>query len=223
MANNIKVSYNIKNYGIKINSLGDKKLLVYIYTKIGNKKVVLHRREMLPNQFYMDGRNFFTEWIVEFFEWSDGKTKKVFTECFNPYNKIAYFYLDPNGTVEEHIEYVKAIRDFSNYWSSSGIVIESIHLSNNDPSFLIIPKISEEQNQNCYVNYMIEKKESSNMSYENYGVSTMLDEQIYFNHIHPYNPETLTPYEFARSIIFKPDYNENLRYLPHNLTLSKLK
>ena len=47
------------------------------------------------------------------------------------------------------------------------------------------------------------------------------EEVINFNFTHPYNPKDLTSYEFAKSIIFGPKFEEMEEFIPYTWTLAE--
>ncbi len=221
MATKLEVTYNHLGQGPRVTAWGDKPLLVYWSNVVKDKKLMSYAVDLQGGYWYQQGRQWFCNWVVEVFEWNKGNLNKIHTDYFNPYNKRAHFHLDDTASYQEHVEYTKACLEFIDYWNLESYSIETPYaheLHKEFPGIFFAHKILDEV---CYVNYVIKKSPSSNFSWENYKMWTMNDEYVFFNHIHPCNFEDQTPYEFAKSVLFGPDYDKLDEYIPYAWTLNE--
>jgi len=222
MAAEIKVEYNHLEAGPRVITWGEKPLLIYWSNVINDKKIMAYCAETEPGYWHQQSRQWFSNWVVEVYEWINGNMVKVHQDIFNPYAKKVHFILDEFDSIENHIEYVRACKKFISHWNLSTYAIESPYaheLKELYPDTTIAHKILDPEN--CYVNYVIKKTPSLNYSWENYKVWTKNVEYVLFNDHHPLNPEDQTPYEFAESILFGPDYSKLNHYIPYAWTLNE--
>jgi len=221
MASTVNVEYNHFEAGPRIAVFGDNPVLVFWSTEINGVKKFVDQQVIEPGYWYQVARQWFNNWIIEAYEWNKGNLLKIKEDKFNPYNKDVYFRLDENGTIEEHEEYMKACNDFISYWNSSNYSIETPHaqdLLKKYPEVKLSQKIMDE---NCYVSFDIKTTPSAFSTVENFGVYGLNDEMVYFNHHHPENPEGMTSYEFAKTILFGPDYSRIEEFIPCDWTLKE--
>ena len=216
----VLVEYKFRNSGPRVTTWGEKPLLIYLYNLIDGKKIQVDNQTLNPNHFFQFGRQWFTNWLVEIFEWNAGNLVKIHTDVFSPYGKKTNFHLAEFDTLEEHIEYAKACIEYINHWDISEYSIESpfaFELKEIYPEIKFSHKILDPEMS--YVSYEIKKTPSSYFAYENFGVSLLNEEVVNYNNHHPYSPEGVSSYEFAKSILFGPDYKKIERYIPQDWTL----
>lgn len=221
MSTTVNIEYNHFEAGPRVAVFGEHPVLVYWYNEINGVKKHVDQQVIEPGHWYQIGRQWFNNWIIEAHEWNGGNLLTIKEEKFNPYNKSVYFRLDENSPIEEHREYLKACMDFVSHWRSSSYNIESPYaheLLEENPGMKISHKIMDED---CYVAFVIKKTPSDSNVFENFGFYGLNDEMVYFNFHHPENPDQQTPYEFAKSILFGPDYSKLEEFILHDWTLKE--
>lgn len=221
MATVVEVEYNHLEAGPRVAVFGDKPILVYWYNEVKGVKKHTFQQIIEPGIWYQYGRQWFCNWVIEAYEWNGGNLLKVHESKVNPYDKPVYFHLDENATIEEHEEYLRACMDFVSHWRSSSYNIESPYaheLLAKNPGMKISHKIMDED---CYISFVIKKTPSDSSTFENYGFYGYNEEMVYFNNHHPQNPNEQTPYEFAKSILFGPDYSEIEEFILPDWTLKE--
>ena len=217
----ILVEYKHRDSGPRILTWGEKPLLVYLYNLIDGKKVQIDNNVINPNHFFGFGRQWFTNWLIEVFEWNNGNLVKIHTDVFSPYNKKTNFHLAEFDSLEDHYGYAEACIEYINHWSISDYAIETpfaFELLQKYPKVKFSHKILDPEE--CYVSYEIKKTPSAFGAYENFGVPLLNEEVVNYNNHHPYPPEDSSPYEFAKSILFGPNYKEIPKYIPQDWTLA---
>lgn len=219
----IITEYNIKDKGFRISSWGEKPLLIYAYNNVNGKKLFVDNFTLPPGHFYEYGRTWFTNWQIEIFEWSEIKDLvKIHTDVFSPYGKKTNFHLAEFDSIEDHKGYIKACADYINSWSISEYNIISPYseeLSTILPTMNFTSYLEDERD--CYVSYDIRRTPSSFNSYENYGVYLLNEEIVNYNAQHPYPEKGVNSYDFAKSILFGPDYKNAEYFIPQTWTLTE--
>ena len=221
MGTKVEVTYNNLDAGPRVTTWGDKPLLMYFNNVINGKETMAYANETQPGYWHQQSRQWFCNWVVRVYEWNNGNLLNIHTDIFNPYNKRVHFHLDDTASVDEHFEYTQACMEFARHWNLESFTIESpwaFDLAAKIPNVSFAHKILDE---GCYVNYVIKKSPSSNYTNERYGMWSMNEEYVFFNHNHPLDPDYQTPYEFARSILFGPDYNKLEEFVPYDWTLNE--
>lgn len=221
MATNINIEYNHLNAGPRVVVFGEKPILVYWFNEINGVKKMVNAEIVQPGYWFQISRQWYSNWIIEAYEWNQGNLLKIKEDKFNPYGKRIHFHLDEFGSLEEHQEYIKACIDFVSHWSLESYVVESPHaheLLKQYPGFSISHKIMDED---CYKSFLIKKTPSDCHMWENFKTWGLNEEFVFFNHNHPENPEDQTSYEFARSILFGPDYKKLNEWVPCAGTLNE--
>ena len=219
----VSTEYNLRDKGIRVNTWGDKPLLIYIYNNLNGKKTFVGNFTLPPGHFYEYDRTWFTNWQVEVFEWNEvGNLTNIHTDVFTPYGKITNFFLAEFDSIQDHKGYIKACIDYINYWSISEYNIITPHseeLSTTFPNLNFTSYLEDEKN--CYVSYDIRRTPSAFNAYENYGVYLLNEEIVSYNSQHP-NPERgIDSYTFAKSILFGPDYKNVEYFIPQAWTLAE--
>ena len=220
MKTKVEVTYNHLGHGPRVTTWGENPVLVYWNNIIDGKEVMTYSSELNGGYWYQQSRQWFNNWVVRVYEWNKGNLKEIHTEHFNPYGKRVHFHLE-NSSLEEHRGYLKACFEFIEHWNLESYAIETKHaheLLKEFPGTSLSHKILDES---CYVNYEIKKSPSSSYSWERYKMWSMNDEYVYFNHIHPQNPNTQSSYDFAKSVIFGPDYKSLDEWIPYAWTLNE--
>lgn len=221
MGTKIEVTYNNLDAGPRVTTWGDKPLLMYFNNVINGKETMAYANETQPGYWHQQSRQWFCNWVVRVYEWNNGNLLNIHTDVFNPYNKRVHFHLDDTASVDEHFEYTQACMEFARHWNLESFTIEStwaFDLAARIPNVSFAHKILDET---CYVNYVIKKSPSSNYTNERYGMWSMNEEYVFFNYNHPLDPDYQTPYEFARSVLFGPDYNKLEEFVPYDWTLNE--
>lgn len=214
--------YNSKDKGVRINSWGEKPLLIYLYNNVNGKKLFVDNFTLPPGHFYEYGRTWFTNWQVEVFEWNEiGNLVNIHTSVFSPYGKKTNFFLAEFDSIEDHIDYTRACVDYINHWSISEYNIITPHandLSTTYPDLNFVTHIEENES---YVSYDIRRTPSSFFAYENYGVYLLNEEIVSYNAEHPLPESEMNSYELATSILFGPDYKNSHYFIPQAWTLAE--
>lgn len=221
MTTRIDVEYNHLNAGPRVIVYGEKPVLVYWFNEINGVKKMAFAEVIEPGYWHQQSRQWACNWVIEAYEWNGGNLLKIKEDRFNPYGKRVHFHLDEFGSLEEHKEYIKACIDYVSHWNLDSYTIESPfahELLAEYPGFSISHKIIDEQ---CYKSFLIKKTPSDSHMWENFGIWGMNDEYVYFNQNHPENPEYQTNYEFARSVLFGPDYKKINEWVDHAGTLNE--
>lgn len=217
----ISVKHNIKNHGPLITNYTGENVLIYYNIIINNRKYLVYGLDIDEGWYRQSSRQWYCPWQIEVFKWNKGKLVKIAEDNFLPYKKRIHFHLSEKSTIEEHKQYILACIDFIDYWDISSYTIETKYtkeLTVDFPNLFLSEFIMDD---NCYVNYVIEKSNSEYNSYENFGVPSLKEEFLYFNFNHPNNPQDQSSYEFARSILFGPDYSKLHTFFPYEWTLKE--
>lgn len=208
----IYVEYNKLDYGPKINFYGSNSALIRISIMVNDVKKTLESKIILPGHFYQLFRQWYCEWIIECYEWRNGELVKIKDEIFNPYGKKIHFILEHNSSFVKHKEYLRACIEFIDRWDIYDYTIESKFanlLIKENPDINIVETIVD---NDCYVNFHI--KRDHNPYIDNFT------EMVYYNSNSPHNPENMSDYELAKSILFGPNYDLIEEYLPHDESLT---
>jgi hypothetical protein len=222
MPSNFLIEYNLRGGGPRLNTWGDKQLHVIFYNIVNGRRRFVNAAIVEPGHFTQMNRQWATNWETEAHEWVDGKLVLCFKDTYTPYGKTVHFYLDDTSSIDEHRQYLKACKDFIIANNSDYHLIESYYANElimEFPDLNIVSLI--DPNENCYVNFEIKKSLSERLTYENYGVVLNNEEVVNFCFDHPFNPEDLTPYEFARSIVLGPNFEEMDDFIPYAWTLAE--
>jgi len=212
MNKEIHVEYNNLGYGPKISYYGEKSVIIMISTFSEGIKKTIKNEILDPGHFFLLYRQFYQEWIIESYTWNNGELVKFKTDIFNPHNKKVHIYLDNSLSClpYQHKEYVLACIDFLKKWEITDYVIESQYLNELKSEFPNINIVDKITNNDCYVNFNIKRDVAFNDPFE---------ELVFFNNTHPHNYEDFNDYEFAKQILFGPDYSKINTYIPHGESL----
>lgn len=217
----IEFTYNEKNFGPKVTTRGDRPLIIYLYNLESGRKVEVEYISLPADHFYIFPRQWYTQWRIEVMEWVNGKLHMVGVDEFIPTYQPTHFYLE-EGTLEDNIEYTKACLDYTKKWGVNKFLIETPFYEELSKHFNLTNFTSKITDiKDCCVNYVIKKTPSAGFAFESFGVPLVNEEIIYYNHHHPVDPSSVTPYEFAKSILFGPDYKTTPKFIPYEWTLKE--
>jgi len=217
----ILVEYNKRGLGPIVHNQIEEDLLIFYNHIVNGKKYVAYTLDLQGGWYRQANRQWFCNWNIEAFKWNKGKLIKVAEDNFHPYKKRIHFHLDEEATIEEHKQYILACIEFITLWEIDSYTIETYYadqLKSEFPTLFLSEFILDD---NCYANYVIKRTPSAYSSYENFGVPSLKEEFLYFNFDHPCNPDNQTSYEFAKSILFGPDYKNLLSFFPYEWTLKE--
>lgn len=217
----LEFSYNTKGKGPKIATWGDKPFLAYLSNLQGGKKVHIDCITIEAGYYYHFNRQWFTDWDIQVYQWINGGLKVVGSSVFLPTHQTTHFYLEGENLLVNR-DYARACFDYIKNWDITNYLIETEwdeELNQEFSSDRFVKKI--DYPEACYVNYVIGKYPSSGEAFENYGVPLVNEEVIFYNFFHPYYPGLHTPYEFARSILFGPDYKTIEKFIPHSWSIGE--
>ena len=203
------VTYNNPSPGAQIEILGDQPIpyLVRFNNVLGGKKLHIWGNEIRPNHWSRLSRGFFTNWHIEVWAWDKG-LHLVWEEYYKLAGKQVYIEITPESNLQETVEYLKAIIEFSEVNGCISLVntpIQTAEILNfNSPNVRIIS--SDAEKAKCYAYYIVGK----NLEDNKYPTDTIETEKVIWdvNHIRDYRKLNLTPYEIAKDILFglSPDH-----------------
>jgi len=218
---NLEFKYNIKGTGPKVETWGEKPFLIYMFNVVNNKKLEANSKSLPPYHFYINQRQWFTNWEIEVYEWVGGNLQLIAQDKFIPSNKITHFYLESND-LDETIEYTKACLEYVKHWEISQYLIETYFPEEINNHFNISHATNKiDFPEACYVNYVIKKQPSLADMEKFWGVGLINEEIIYNNFIHPYSYNNQSSYELAKSILFGPDYETIPKFIPYDWSLKE--
>lgn len=202
------ITYNNPSPGAQIEIKGDTDIpyLVRFNNIIGGSKHHVWGNQIRTNHWSRLTRGFFTNWNIEIWAWDRG-LHLVWEEYYKLAGKKVYIEITPDSNLEEIVDYLKVINEFSEHHGCICYVntpIQTFEVSNFNSSYLKIVSNNQEKEQ-CYAYYIVGK----GLEADNYPTDTIETEKVIWDitHIRDYKKLNLSSQDVARDILFGLSYN----------------